>query len=926
MSARLSSPGHARADRRVPVRRGRLRPVVVGVLGVALLLPAAGTLPAAAAPAPAAAPAAPAPAELVDLAVDEVPVAVAGTPAPTDGVAEPEVSAALPDVVVADEVGARAVTDSVPVDPYQTLGVTWSWTSAPQDVEVSVRTRTDGEWSGWVPLESDGVAPDPGTAEAARDVRAGTESVWIGGAEDVQLSFGAGAEAAQDVRLALVGPVDEARTATTGDTTDRSVDRSSRSTARAATAVLPAVTTPVPAAVTTAVAQPAIITREGWGAAPQRCTLDVASTLLATVVHHTAGPNTYSTVEQAMAQIRGDQQYHQDARGWCDIGYNFLVDKWGNIYEGRDNSGTQPVIGVHAGGFNTATVGISMLGDYSSITPSAGVQESVARLIAWRMASYHRDPGSTIGYTTLGGENSRYPAGTWLALPVVIGHRDVAFTACPGERGYAVLGAIKQRARDLIGGQIVNPALTATSIPVGGSVSVNGGTTSTMAWTLRVVDERTGVLVRTVTGATPPSGGTAIATWNGRNDAGTPVGPGPYRLTLDVVDAANGSPAVGWTGRVDVTGTSNPPTVPSVPLTGDLRFVPVTPTRLLDTRPAGASLGAGGRVDLTVAGVAGVPADAKAVALNVTAVAPSAMTFVRVWPAGGPMPSSSTFNADPRLTAASGVLVGVGGQGKVSLYNNSGSTHLVVDVSGYFVDGSSGVGYEPLPAGARMIDTRSDGGALSAGTTRTVQVTGRGGVPAGATAVLANVSSVMPGGVGNVIAYPAGGTVPTIASVNHLPGDNVSNRTVVPLSADGRLALTLQGARADVVVDVIGWFGPSATQRFTPIDPARAADTRASSPLQEGEARDLPLGSVALPAQAKSAVLSLAATQQTAPMTFLTAWRPGTARPTASDLNTGRGRDQAAMTVVPLGSDRQVRVYNDKGSSQVIVDVQGWFG
>ncbi|MFS0706507.1 PT domain-containing protein, partial [Cellulomonas sp. 179-A 9B4 NHS] len=124
----------------------------------------------------------------------------------------PEAGRALPDVVAADEAaGARVLSDPVAVDAYHTLGVTWSLDAAPDEVDVQVRTRTDGTWSAWVPLESDGVTPDPGTVEAGRDLRAGTESVWIGEAEDVQLAFGAGGDAAADVRLALVGPEDEVR-------------------------------------------------------------------------------------------------------------------------------------------------------------------------------------------------------------------------------------------------------------------------------------------------------------------------------------------------------------------------------------------------------------------------------------------------------------------------------------------------------------------------------------------------------------------------------------------------------------------------------------------------------------------------------------------------------------------------------------------
>lgn len=904
---------------------------VAVVLGLGLLAPPATAAPPTSA-APVAVPGAvPAAGDAVtsaeDLVVDEVPVVVDGTTPAAAAVPAPELSDALPEtVVVEDETGTdgageRVESEPVPVDPYQTLGVTWPADAAAQDVEVQVRTRTDGDWSAWMPLESDGVTPDPGTAEAGREVRGGTEAVWIGGAQDVQVAFGDGAQVPTDVRIALVGDAaaDDAQDERSEDRASRSVERTASTTSTVdatATGVTPSL---VPA--------PGITWRSGWGAAPQLCAPDVASTLLATVVHHTAGPNTYSTIEEAKAQIRGDQQYHQQARGWCDIGYNFLVDKWGNIYEGRANSATAPVIGVHAGGFNTATLGISMLGDYSSVTPGANQQESVAWLIAWRLSQYQRDPASTIGYTTLGGENSRYPAGTWLALPVVIGHRDVAFTACPGERGYSTLGWLRSRARQIIGGTFVNPTLSSTSVQSGAGLTINAGVNGSVSWTLGVVDERTGIEVARTAGVSGSSTGGPVVTWNGMSSAGVPVGAGPYRLVLGGTDQSTGAALAPFSQRFTITTGPNPPTVAPVDVVGDLRFVPVTPSRLLDTRLTGGSLGTGSRVDVRAAGVAGVPADAKAVALNVTSVASSGVTFLRAWPAGQPMPGASVLNTDGARTSGTGVVAGVGGEGKVSIFNNAGSTHVVVDVTGYFVSGGSGDGYVPLPSGARLLDTRSDGGRLTAGTTRTVDVAGRSGIPSTATAVLVNVSSVQPAAAGNIIAYPAGGAVPTVASVNHLPNANVSNRTIVPLGSGGRVSLALQGASADVVIDVLGWFGPGGQYDYTPIVPARAWDTRVSGgPLGAGEARDLSLSAAALPSQAQVAMVSLAATAQTAGTTFLTAWAPSLPRPTASDLNTGAGRDQANLTAVPIGADRLVRVYNDAGSTHVVVDVQGWFG
>jgi len=857
-----------------------------------------------------------------ELVVDEVPVDVveaadaarsaSPSPSPSDG-------AALPESLVADgAAGSRVVTPAVAVDGYHTLGVTWEVDAAPDEVDVRVRTRTGEQWSAWVPLEDDGTTPDAGTAEAAREVRAGTESVWIGDAQEVQLSFGEGGAEASDVRLALVGPQDAVEGVADDPLRERSAEQASRSgVARTASTEVAGV-----GAVTAAAAAPGVISRAEWGAAPQACAPDVASTLLAAVVHHTAGPNTYGSVEQAKAQIRADQRYHQQSRGWCDIGYNFLVDKWGNVYEGRADSGSRPVIGVHAGGFNTATVGVSMLGDYSSTTPSAAVRESVARVIAWRLGSYHRDPMSTIGYTTLGGENSRFAANTTLALPVVIGHRDVAYTACPGNGGYGVLGAIKQRAREMIGGTLVNPRLSTQQVAYGSGLEVVAGVAYGLAWELTITDMRTGLDVVRRSGSTGSSTGAGVITWDGRTDAGVPLGTGDgYRLTVTGHDLVTGAGMVPWSSSFSVRGSQEPPTVAPVPLVDSLRFVPVTPARLLDTRPTGASLGPASRIDVPVVGRAGIPADARAVAVNVTAVHSSGLTHVRAWPAGAPVPNASVTNTDPQRTSAATTIVGVGGEGRISLWNASGSTHLLVDVTGYFVDAATGSGFAAAATPTRLLDTRTDGGAVAGGTRRTVQVAGRAGVPADATAVVLNVTSTA-GGQGYVSVVPRGAAAGVVSTVNHQPQRDVANRAVVPLTG-GAVDVDVAGASAHVVVDVVGWFSPSASARFTPVVPVRAFDTRATSPLGAAEARPFDLAGVGVPADASAVALSLTATQPSAFATYLTVWGAG-ARPGTSDLNTGTGRDQANLAVVaPAGGG--VRVYNNLGSTHVVGDVLGWF-
>ena len=864
--------------------------------------------------------------------------------------AAPTVDAAAGGQVVADVAAAATVeTPVIESDAFSLVGITWPKDQGSVDIGAEVRTRTGETWSPWtaMPVSDDG--PDAGTADAASAVRTGTDPLWVGSADAVQARFPASDEGGPDgMRLVLVdpgtttgatpavGPASAIRTAdftSSTATTARTADFTS-STATTARTVESGLGSAVSSRLGAAAPAPGIISRAAWGADESLRTYNAgcgtpeySSTLLFAVLHHTASANGYSSVAQAMAEIRAIYAYHVKARGWCDIGYNFIVDKWGNVYEGRAGGVDRPVKGVHSGGFNTDSLGVSMLGDYSSVVPSAATQESVAQVIAWRLSSYHRDPMSTVGYTTWGGENSRYAAGTWLALPVIIGHRDVAYTACPGGRGYGTISWLRARARALIGASFVNPALAATSIPMGGSATVTGGVLSTIDWTLQVVDARTGVEMQRTIGVAATSGGGAIATWNGRYSTGDPVGPGSYRLTLTGTEHGTGAAVVPWTGIVQVTGSQDPPAVAAVALAHDLRFVPITPARLFDSRPTGQSLGPKSRMDLQVTGRAGVPADAKAVALNVTAVNSSTVTFLRVWPAGQPAPGASALNTDERRTTGSGVMVGVGGQGKVSIFNNLGSTHLVVDITGYYTDAPAvGDAYQQLAAGARVLDTRKTGGPMVNGERRTVQVAGKGGIPADATAVAVNVSSVMSQGAGNISAFPSGGAVPGTASVNHLPGNDVSNRTIVPL-AGGRLDLLLTGGRADVVLDVVGWFGPSATMTFTPISPVRAFDTRTGgSPLGQGASRAFPIvGLGGIPADARVAVIALAATQQSAVATFVTLWASGGPRPATSDLNTGSGRDQANFSLTAWGPDGRIQAYNNAGTTHLVGDVFGYF-
>ena len=143
--------------------------------------------------------------------------------------------------------------------------------------------------------------------------------------------------------------------------------------------------------------------------------------------------------------MKGIQLFHVQGNGWNDIGYNFLVDRFGTIYEGRFGGVDRNVVGAHAQGFNTGSVGIALLGTYEDTPPSAAAQDAIARLIAWRLDLAHVDP--TAFLTFISGGSDRYASGIPVLLSGVSGHRDTGFTACPGDVLYGRLGAIAASAR-----------------------------------------------------------------------------------------------------------------------------------------------------------------------------------------------------------------------------------------------------------------------------------------------------------------------------------------------------------------------------------------------------------------------------------------------------------------------------------------------
>jgi hypothetical protein len=247
------------------------------------------------------------------------------------------------------------------------------------------------------------------------------------------------------------------------------------------------------------------------------------------------------------------------------------------------------------------------------------------------------------------------------------------------------------------------------------------------------------------------------------------------------------------------------------PPSGD-GFIGVAPSRLLDTRDGTGGIGgrfaSGDRRDLVVAGQSGVPTDASAVVVNVTAVDPASAGFVTVWPSGQPQPVASSLNTSPGRTRPNLVVAKLGANGAISLYDygDAGGTDLVVDVVGYFA--SSG---GPVTAARpqRLLDSRTGldtaSAPLASGETRAFAVAGRAGVPANATGVVLNVTVTEPSAAGFVTVWPSGQPPPLASTLNFQPGDNVANLVMVGLGTGGGLSVFEFGGTADVVADVVGY-------------------------------------------------------------------------------------------------------------------------
>lgn len=380
-------------------------------------------------------------------------------------------------------------------------------------------------------------------------------------------------------------------------------------------------------------------------------------------------------------------------------------------------------------------------------------------------------------------------------------------------------------------------------------------------------------------------------------------------------------------------------------------YQPVNPARVLDTRngtgTGGATnpLGQGATVELKVTDAGGVPAGGvTAVALNVTATgATGPGSFLTVYPSGSPRPLASNLNFNPGRSIPNLVIARVGSGGRVSIYNNLGSVHVVADVQGYYVAGQPAAStYKPVQP-LRVMDTRTGTGVapakVPAGGTVELKVTEVGGVPAsGVTAVVLNMTTTGATGPESFLTvWPSGQPRPGVSNLNFTAGPPSTNAVVARVGEGGRISVYNNLGSTDVVADLNGWFAAPGSagpgQLYHSLDPIRTLDTRngtgtpggAAGALGAGATIDLVVAGVAgVPAAATAVVLNVTAADSPGPESYLTLFPSGVPRPLASNLNFVARQTVANLAMVQIGNGR-VSVYNNLGSVAVIGDVQGFY-
>ena len=406
---------------------------------------------------------------------------------------------------------AAILTQPLSVDPFLVTGLSWSGKdSLASGTQIYIRVRERGEWSQWYLTDGDGGAGKDRVD--GHNVRGGTDPFVTAGADAIQVRVtGKESDLPSDLEVAMVpenpqgetvlsendldsvaaantdlnqdsvqenspsfaSQIESSPAAQSGEgeeaefsAQNTDVDQEAVETDNARSGVITSgvgsgqarglngtkLARAFPATVQPNGLPVAVTSRSGWGADESYLDWDPEYfTASHVVVHHTAGTNNY-TMDQSASIVRGIYHYHAVTLDWGDIGYNFLVDKWGRAFEGRKGTLSSPagkmVAGAHDQGFNSGTMGISMMGTYQSEAPSQATLNTVGALAGWQL----RRAGVTNMSESAGfrpkGSNPKYRAGTYINLARISGHRDTYPTSCPGDAGYSKLPTIRQIAQN----------------------------------------------------------------------------------------------------------------------------------------------------------------------------------------------------------------------------------------------------------------------------------------------------------------------------------------------------------------------------------------------------------------------------------------------------------------------------------------------
>ncbi|MGW6691810.1 peptidoglycan recognition protein family protein [Streptomyces sp. NPDC054961] len=370
------------------------------------------------------------------------------------------------------------------VKTFSLVGVVWDDVSTQLNGHVQVRTRSvaTSAWSDWQDVEThngEHAADLDAVERGSRRVRGSTAPLWVGASDGVEVRVQVETGGTREVtgklpsglRIELVDPGVTGRdepdgkngSPSQGDGDDKgeltllpgmTMPMTESSSANVPMAPLGASEiSALDKADSTADAvladnalaaapyigpRPRIVTRKGWGAdeSLRESGFVYTNTVKAAFVHHTASGNNYAC-KDAPAVLRSLYRYHVISSGWRDIGYNFAVDKCGTVYEGRVGGVAKAVLGAHTMGFNTDSMGVAVIGSFTNTSPPKASVDAVARLTAWKLGLFGRDPRAK---TTLrSGGGNRYPKGSNVSMNVISGHRDGFATECPGRLLYGQL-------------------------------------------------------------------------------------------------------------------------------------------------------------------------------------------------------------------------------------------------------------------------------------------------------------------------------------------------------------------------------------------------------------------------------------------------------------------------------------------------------